>query len=68
MDDDVHQNGGDAVIDMGGAMGGQLVVTHDYFSLEAHDYFRKCKLDGHKNAIEASFIKMTVWCNFGIKL
>ena len=26
MDDDVQQ-GGDAVIDMGGAMGGQLVVT-----------------------------------------
>lgn len=37
MDDDVQQ-GGDAVIDMGGAMGGQLVVTQDqdsYFSSRA---------------------------------
>lgn len=37
MDDDV-QNAGDAVIDMGGAMGGQLVVTHDqdsYYSSRA---------------------------------
>jgi len=38
MDDDVQQNGGDAVIDMGGAMGGQLVVTQDtdsYYSSRA---------------------------------
>jgi len=37
MDDDVQQ-GGDAVIDMGGAMGGQLVVTQDqdsYYSSRA---------------------------------
>jgi len=37
MDDDVQQNG-DAVIDMGGAMGGQLVVTQDtdsYYSSRA---------------------------------
>jgi len=37
MDDDVKQNG-DAVIDMGGAMGGQLVVTQDtdsYYSSRA---------------------------------
>jgi len=38
MDDDVQQGGGDAVIDMGGAMGGQLVVTQDqdsYYSSRA---------------------------------
>jgi len=38
MDDDIQQGGGDAVIDMGGAMGGQLVVTQDqdsYYSSRA---------------------------------
>merc|ERR1712111_343838 len=29
MDDDMTSGGGDAVIDMGGAMGGQMMVTQD---------------------------------------
>ena len=51
MDDDVHQNGGDAVIDMSGALGGQMVVT------QGTDSYYTSRLDA-MHTIESTIVEL----------